>query len=74
VPTRLFACRDGGMVAAMGARFEMWEWPSPWGNRQPKFARLERDGEDSFFVVYRLTSGEETRVRLGPTPRLEQES
>jgi hypothetical protein len=70
----LFACRDGGMVAAMGARFEMWDAPNPWGNRQPKFERLERDGEDSYFVVYRLASGEETRVRLGPTPRPEQES
>jgi hypothetical protein len=58
----------------MRARFEMrWE-PSPWGNRQPTFERLERDGADRYFLVYRLPSGEETLVRLGPTPRFEHES
>ena len=57
----------------MRARLEMRDEPSPWGNRQPKFERLERDGADRYYLVYRLPSGEKTRVRVGPTPRLEHE-
>jgi hypothetical protein len=58
----------------MRARFEMRDEPSPWGNRQPKFERPERDGADRYFLVYRLASGETRRVRLGPTLRFEHES
>jgi len=32
------------MVVDVNARFEMREPPSPWGDHQPKFERLETDG------------------------------
>jgi hypothetical protein len=56
----------------MGAFFEMWEPPARWGSRQPQVERLERDGAERHFLVYRLPTGQETRVELGPTPRLDQ--
>jgi hypothetical protein len=62
---------SGATVAALF--FEMWDGPSLWGNQQPKFERLERDGA-GYCLVYRLPSGAETRVRLGPAPRYEPES
>ena len=58
----------------MGAHFEMREPPAPWGDRQPRFERLERDGAGRFFLVHKGASGEETRVEIGPPPRLEGRS
>jgi hypothetical protein len=62
------------MVGAMDPHFEMREPPAPWGSRQPRFERLERDDGGRYFLVYREPSGEETRVELGPTPRFERPS
>jgi hypothetical protein len=50
----------------MGARFDMSDPPPPWGGRQPKFERLERDDAGRFFLVYKGPSGEELRVEIGP--------
>jgi hypothetical protein len=40
----------------------------PWGHAQPKFERIEREGE-GFALVGVTTSGEPIRVQLEPAPR-----
>jgi hypothetical protein len=43
--------------------------PAPWGHAQPKFQRIEREGEEGFVLVGVTTSGEPIRVQLEPAPR-----
>jgi hypothetical protein len=38
--------------------------PDPWGGRQPRFERLEFDGQRGFFLVGQLVSGEPVRLQL----------
>jgi hypothetical protein len=45
-------------------RFEWTDLPAPWGDRQPKFERLESEGPDRFFLVGSLASGQQIRVQL----------
>jgi hypothetical protein len=51
------------------ARFQPLEDPSAWGNRQPKFERLEcegagREAPARYFLIGSLASGEQIRVQL----------
>jgi hypothetical protein len=53
------------MVVCMASSFESREAPDPWSGRQPRYEGLVSDGDDRFFLLTRLPSGEPVRAQLG---------
>jgi hypothetical protein len=53
------------MVVRMSSSFESRDHPDPWSGRQPHYEGLVSDGDDRFFLLTRLPSGEPVRAQLG---------